>query len=536
MGQLNLKCISKLTSEELRKNGIEQFCPTRKHKGKKPTITGSGSERNESKRWKCRNKSGNKPNKEQQRKMMTTALGVAMRTTLKNHIFVFNGEVRKQSKGGAIGVKAAGDIAGLFMIWWDRKFKEKVREEGLQMKMYTRYVDDETIVCKAFEETSENREEEPDKRTMKKMQEIANSIHPSIQMTTDYPSKNENGRLPILNTEQWIEDIEIDGQVKRLILYSHFSKPMANKYVVLENSALASKSKENILVADLLTVMMNVSVHCTNEERTKKVQMYMNRMQHSGYSKKKRATIYRKAKEKYDRKIQRQNEGSEPLYKGKWWNLTERTKEKKSKKNNWYKKDGSEAVFFVNATPNKSLANACSDEFKKAGLRVTVVERTGTTIKKMLVKSNPFKATTCGDQKCYVCALGVNFSCKDRDCVYRMFCQGINKSGQKCTDVNYEGETARSEGERFGEHMRLVQSQCDSTRKKSVFFDHIREEHGNVNPRIGLEIIAKCPGDTTMRQAIEAVSIRENKPVLNGKDEWTNDPRQRKEKTRTKRE
>ena len=33
-----------------------------------------------------------------------------------------------------------------------------------------------------------------------------------------------------------------------------------------------------------------------------------------------------------------------------------------------------------------------------------------------------------------------------------------------------------------------------------------------------------------MRQAIEAVVIRENEPVLNGKDEWTNNPRKRKEK------
>ena len=133
---------------------------------------------------------------------------------MKNHIFVFNGEVRKQSKGGAIGVKAAGDIAGLFMIWWDREFKERVRTEGLQMKLYTRYVDDETIVCKAVEENTENKEEEPDKRTMKKLQEIANSIHPSIRLTIDYPSNNKNGRLPILNTEQWIEDMEVNGQIR----------------------------------------------------------------------------------------------------------------------------------------------------------------------------------------------------------------------------------------------------------------------------------------------------------------------------------
>ena len=47
---------------------------------------------------------------------------------------------------------------------------------------------------------------------------------------------------------------------------------MANKFVVLENSALSAKSKENILVVDLLTVMMNISVRCTDEEREMKVQ------------------------------------------------------------------------------------------------------------------------------------------------------------------------------------------------------------------------------------------------------------------------
>ena len=36
------------------------------------------------------------------RKMVSIALGVAMRTTLKNHIFTLNGEVRKQKNGGEL--------------------------------------------------------------------------------------------------------------------------------------------------------------------------------------------------------------------------------------------------------------------------------------------------------------------------------------------------------------------------------------------------------------------------------------------------
>ena len=44
------------------------------------------------------------------------------------------------------------------------------------------------------------------------------------------------------------------------------------------------------------------------------------------------------------------------------------------------------------------------------------------------------------------------------------------------------------------------------------------------------EILWKFPGDPVLWQVTEAVSIRSNKPVLNSKEEWTNEPRKRKPK------
>ena len=41
------------------------------------------------------------------------------------------------------------------------------------------------------------------------------------------------------------------------------------------------------------------------------------------------------------------------------------------------------------------------------------------------------------------------------------------------------------------------------------------------------EILGKFPDDPAMRQATEAVSIRCNKPSLNNKMEWTNEPKPR---------
>ena len=191
-----------------------------------------------------------KPSPIEERKMICYALGIAMKTTLKNHIFRFNDQIRKQENGGAIGVKAAGDIAGLFMIWWDRRFKSKVEQQGIDMKLYARYVDDETIVCDAIPEDETNDRQEADERTMKKLQSIANAIHPSIQLTIDYPSNNVNGRIPILDTEQWLEPVEFQGRTKVQVLHSHYSKPMANQSLILRKSAFSYKSKMNVLVAD----------------------------------------------------------------------------------------------------------------------------------------------------------------------------------------------------------------------------------------------------------------------------------------------
>lgn len=289
--------------EILIEQSLHQFCPTRKKKGKRPTITASGAEGNAEKRWQCWNRREIKPGPEDERRMICYALGITMKTTLRNHIFRFNDQIRKQEKGGAIGVKAAGDIAGLFMIWWDREFKSKVEEEGINMKLYARYVDDETIVSDAIPEDDTNKDQEADERTMKKLQEIANAIHPSIQLTVDYPSNNENSRIPILDTEQWLETVEIQGETKVQLLHSHYSKPMANKSVLLHHSAFPIKSKINVLIADLVRVMRNISRKCKNEERLKKIQVFMHRMQFSGYSKKERYEVYTRAKRRYDEMV-----------------------------------------------------------------------------------------------------------------------------------------------------------------------------------------------------------------------------------------
>ena len=94
--------------------------------------------------------------------------------------------------------------------------------------------------------------------------------------------------------------------------------------------------------------------------------------------------------------------------------------------------------------------------------------------------------------------------------------------------MNYEGETSRSTGERFGGHMSVLKSKIEKTRQGAFLYKHVWESHNGEIPPLKLEILKKFPGDPALRQATEAVSIRINKPTLNGKDEWSNEPRKPK--------
>ena len=166
-------------------------------------------------------------------------------------------------------------------------------QHDVELKMYSRYVDDTDLVIKTKKEGDEkiniqNREE----RTMKRLHQIENSIHWSIRVTLDFPSKHENGRMPILDTEQWIDNVQVGDVIKPQILHSHYSKPMASKYVCPKDSAMLHQNKMNFLINDLIRIMRNVSSQCKNDERSGKIQEYLLRLQHSSYN------IYTRAKKK----------------------------------------------------------------------------------------------------------------------------------------------------------------------------------------------------------------------------------------------
>ena len=194
------------TDNELQEIGIHSLCPKRRsRRGPQPTITGCGTNENAEERhrpWIFPNIS--RIDESEKRKLLVEAVRVVLHVLLETHTYDFAGEIRKQKEGGAIGMELTGVVAQIFMVWWDRQLNNKLQEVDVHLSLHERYVDDTNIITKntpigaRYEndrivvtgETIHEDEELPnDERTMKLLQTISNTIHPSIRMTIDYPNK-----------------------------------------------------------------------------------------------------------------------------------------------------------------------------------------------------------------------------------------------------------------------------------------------------------------------------------------------------------
>ena len=100
-------------------------------------------------------------------------------------------------------------------------------------------------------------------------------------------------------------------------------------------------------------------------------------------------------------------------------------KEKANKRTSWYNKNKNKnkykSTFFVDATPGSNLAKQCQKILHQCHIPIKVMERSGTSIKEILVKSNPFKEKKCNDATCTVCLSNSNISCKTRKLFMKMF-------------------------------------------------------------------------------------------------------------------
>ncbi|KXJ25566.1 hypothetical protein AC249_AIPGENE6319 [Exaiptasia diaphana] len=165
-----------------------------------------------------------------------------------------------------------------WMPWHSRTFKERLRELGIPLYMYKRYVDDINVVVGGVEPgtryrngtlavTDNARREDSDcdadAQCMRLLRDVGNDIHNSIQIEVDYPSKNIDGKLPILYLKVWIEKRKIVKEGVDVcinwLLHEFYSKEVSSKMVLSSRSALPWSLKRTVLTQEVLRVILNCS-------------------------------------------------------------------------------------------------------------------------------------------------------------------------------------------------------------------------------------------------------------------------------------
>ena len=69
---------------------------------------------------------------------------------MKSHLYQFKGKVRLQRNGGPTGLDLTGELADLFMLWWDQEFLAILEKLSIDTDVYTRFKDDIDLVCDAL--------------------------------------------------------------------------------------------------------------------------------------------------------------------------------------------------------------------------------------------------------------------------------------------------------------------------------------------------------------------------------------------------
>ena len=350
-----------------------------------------------------------------------------------------------------------------------------------------------------------------DKHWMTLVRDMGNDIHDSTKLTVDFPSKHEDNRMPILDVKVWLENRNEEEGIK--VWHEFYYKEVATKSLTDARSAMPNSVKRTTLTQELLRIMLRCSPGLRWEEVVTHLDHCMMRMQYSGYNQRFRSETLRSALKAYEEIKRKDSEGLKPMYRKKDWDMESREKDKRMKKSSWFRKGGYRSVMFIPATPNSGLRKLYEAIIKDSKFPIKVVERSGTTIKQQLQKSNPFGVKKCSDhENCMVCRSGGR-NCRRDGVNYSITCD-------KCGAV-YIGETGRNAYTRGLEHDRDYKNKS----KNSVLWRHTSQHHidDDVPPTYTMRVTSIQQNDATMRQVVEGIQIQKvpADDIINNRTEWT---------------
>ena len=335
-----------------------------------------------------------------------------------------------------------------------------------------------------------------------------------IKMEADWPSKNKDNKMPILDMKVWMD-------TKDCIVYQHYEKEVSRKTVLHSDSAHSEACKRSVHTQEILRRLLNSSQNLDWKTEVAPVcTEYMRRMMEAGYSEGYRKSILKHALTIYDKKWEENNEGVRPIYRPKDWKREEMRGEKKKKKYNWATKGGHLAPIFVPTTPGGKLLKMMrkvAEEEAGEGVKFKIVEIGGKTIKRQLQRSNPTGTPGCSADDCLACSKdrGSGGNCRRANVNYSIECQLCPENKRPV----YIGETSRNLYTRGREHNNNRGDIESSFVRKHMEEAH-KEREGDFRAKV-----THTNKDSLSRQIREGVLIRrEKRGLMNTKSEWFQPP------------
>ena len=549
-----------MTKEERVSEGLESAIPERNvgnsFRGRKPgpaywesdTVERERTDGKKEKidKWKI----AEEPSEEQKIRMVANMLIKSVEISISNHMYRFNGTMYKQEDGGPIGAELSQAIARLVMVWWDKQFLKLCNEIGIEVDLYTRYVDDSNLAViphqpgTRFIEGSlqvmpqyvqQDMEKGTDKFTGELLREVANSVIPMLKFEEDVCSNHYDGRLPILDLKVWIEKSEKETKIN----HTFYRKPMATKFTLMENTAYPVSQLRAVFLEEILRRLRNCYPSMSKEEKGVHLTEFAMCMKKSGFSEKYRKSVFEQAVKRYEKELNNHLEGIQDIYRSR----DERKRQIKEKggktgKEDWFRKPRKEnnekvptsilKIPYTGGVLMKAIRETVDECTPPKGTKIRIQEDTGIKLCHLLVRPDPFPKSSCGRSECRTISKrrgqneGCFETCFQGHVNYTITCDACEderKSGRSDVVRVYVGETARGCYERYKGH----ESQYKA--KTGFMFKHAVEHHGGemgLSFSVNRECVDRDPLRRVLRESVRINEMMKRKKteLLNTREEY----------------
>ena len=406
-----------MTQVEVDDEGLTHVVHKRKTKnGRRPGITckaisGGPVEREKDGSWVAPSRF---PTSRQKRRMVACVIKNVIILVMKNQFYSFNNQIFRQEFGAGIGNQASEKLGKLLMKRFDRKFLLKLNKLKIEVELFKRYVDDVTTALTGLEPgvrfdnnkmivkqelVEEDRLTKADKRTMVELAKIAGTVYQCLDFTSDCPSSQEGGKVPVLDLKLYIGD-------QGLIKHEFYEKPVTCRLVIPERSAHSWKMKIAVMVEEGLRRLRNHSRELDWETSRKCMIKWALKLKRSGYSEQFRHQVIKAALEKWRKMCKTEDEGGRPVYRPREWRRRERRLAKVAKQQSWHKVEGQiSAPLILDPVPGplmEKLKSECTKFERQHGIKVKICPRAGKSVTSD-ARPEPLRRDGCERLECMPC-------------------------------------------------------------------------------------------------------------------------------------